>query len=77
MERVFVVLICLSVWSSSLVLGGGWADSINQKLKPNVTDCKNAKKIYRDAGYNDDGIYATEQQGMLNYLMIFIYFLNY
>lgn len=60
MERVLVVLICSSVWTSSFVFGG-WGDIVS---KLNVTDCKNAKKIYKDAGYNDEGIYSTEQQGI-------------
>ena len=55
MERVLVVLICSSVLLSWVV----------SETNSNVTDCENAKKIYRDAGYKDEGIFTTGQQGIL------------
>lgn len=56
MERVLVVLICLTLFSS-------WVVSETK----NVTNCENAKKIYKNAGYNDDGIYSTGQQGKISW----------
>jgi len=55
MKVLLVVLLC-----SSCVLT---RVTTSQNKTSSILHCDYAKKIYRDAGHNDDGIYTTEQDG--------------